>query len=65
MLVLKRYVGEKILIDGGRIVVTLVETACRNGRPFARIGIQAPHDVTVHREEVQVKIDRQESPNWS
>lgn len=47
MLVLSRKVGEKILI-GENIVVTLVEI----DRGKVRIGIEAPKDVPVYREEL-------------
>ena len=52
MLVLTRSEGERIIIDGGRIIVTLVESS-RNGR--AKIGIEAAPDVQVDREEVAIK----------
>ena len=47
MLVLSRKSGERILIDGG-IVITVLE-AC-NGK--VRLGIQAPEDVLVLRDEL-------------
>jgi carbon storage regulator len=47
MLVLTRNVGETIVIDG-RILVTVV--AIQGGK--LRIGVQAPDDVRVDREEV-------------
>lgn len=47
MLVLSRKPGESIVIDDD-IVVTVVDV--RGGQ--VRIGIQAPHHVAVHREEV-------------
>lgn len=56
MLVLKRARGERIVIDGGRIVITLVEC----GASGARIGIDAPKEVIIHREEVQIRLDRGE-----
>lgn len=47
MLVLSRRVGESIMI-GSDVVVTVLEV-----RPdLVRIGIEAPRDVDVHREEV-------------
>ena len=48
MLVLSRFVGERIFI-GDDIIVTVLEVR-RNGH--VRIGIEAPKDVPVHREEV-------------
>jgi carbon storage regulator len=54
MLVLSRRVDQRIMIDGGRIVITVVDI--RNDK--VRIGIDAPDDVVVHREEVQRAIER-------
>ena len=50
MLVLSRKIGESIIIDGD-ITVTVVAV---NGNKV-RIGISAPPDVTVDREEVHVR----------
>jgi carbon storage regulator len=50
MLVLSRKVNEKIVIDGG-IVVTVVKI--EGGQ--VRIGIEAPSDVKVYREELLAK----------
>lgn len=63
MLILMRRAGESIYI-GNNIVVTLVSLE----RNRARIGIQAPRDVTVDREEIAKKKQsgieppRKESP---
>lgn len=51
MLVLKRKVGEKIVI-GNQVIITVLETA----HQFARLGIDAPREVAVHREEVAQRI---------
>jgi len=53
MLVLSRKIGESVVIDG-RIVVTLVRVEGES----VRLGIQAPHDVPVHRQEVYEEIRR-------
>lgn len=53
MLVLTRHRDERIIIDGGRIVLTVIEI--HGGK--VRLGIEAPPDVPVHREEVQRQID--------
>lgn len=50
MLVLTRQPNESILIDHGRIVVTVLE--CRSDR--VRIGIEAPRDVNIARKEIYV-----------
>ncbi len=47
MLVLSRQIDEKIII-GDSIVITVVEIR----RGLVRLGIDAPRDVPVHREEV-------------
>jgi carbon storage regulator len=47
MLVLSRKLGEKIVI-GDNIIVTVVKI----DRNQIRIGIEAPHDVPVYREEI-------------
>ena len=55
MLVLSRKEGQRIVV-GGKVVITIVES--RSGR--VRIGIEAPPEVSVHREEVfeRVKSER-------
>lgn len=55
MLVLSRRQDERIVI-GGNIVVTIV--GVRGDK--VRVGVDAPRDVTVHREEVQQRL-----PRWS
>jgi len=60
MLVLSRKLNEKIVIDGN-IVVTIVKV----DRNTVRLGIEAPRDVQVMREElvretVEVELDAQE-----
>ena len=47
MLVLSRKLNEKIVIEGG-IVITVVKV----DRNQVRIGIEAPGDVSVFREEI-------------
>lgn len=53
MLVLSRKVGESVVI-GGRIVVTVV----RVDGDTVRVGIAAPEDVPVHRQEIYEEIHR-------
>ena len=50
MLILSRKLGERIVIDD-RIVLTVVEI----GRGKVRLGIEAPQDVKVMREELVEK----------
>ena len=56
MLVLTRHVDEKIMI-GDDITITI----CRINEFTVRIGIDAPEDVSVHREEVYRKINKDEN----
>jgi len=60
MLVLARKVGEKIVI-GDHIVITVVETY--NGK--VRIGVDAPKDLKVFREELLKRggPTREDDPN--
>lgn len=47
MLVLSRKIGERIVI-GGKVVVTIIEI--KGGK--VQIGIEAPVEITIDREEV-------------
>lgn len=53
MLVLGRKVGETVVIDGGRIVVQVVEIKSN----AIRLGFITSKDVEVNRGEVQARID--------
>lgn len=55
MLVLSRKRNESIIIDGGKIKITVVEV--RGDK--VRLGIEAPTDISVHREEVQILVDKE------
>lgn len=55
MLVLTRRKQEKVVI-GDRIAVTILEVQGQK----VRLGIEAPDEVPVHREEVQKKISSEE-----
>jgi carbon storage regulator len=52
MLVLSRKLGEKIVINGN-IVVTVVKI----DRNQIRLGIEAPKDVAVYREEIAPGVE--------
>ena len=54
MLILTRRVGESIII-GDDIVITVLGVKGNQ----VRIGIDAPKNVSVHREEIKHKIDAQ------
>jgi len=55
MLILTRKVGETIVVDGNiKVVIMGIE-----GKNI-RIGVDAPRSVTVHREEIQERINKGE-----
>ena len=54
MLVLSRKPGERIVFPGLRVVLTVVGASA--GR--VRLGIEAPPEVPVHREEVWQRLRR-------
>lgn len=56
MLILTRRIGETIVINSN-IRVTVLEVG-RGGQ--IKIGVEAPKEVSVHREEVQKRIDAEE-----
>lgn len=59
MLVLSRGVGESVNIGGSLIVVKVISIKGDK----VRLGIEAPKSMTVHRGEVQQRIDTEEAPN--
>lgn len=62
MLILTREVDQRVMIDGGRIVVTV--TSIRGNR--VRLGFEAAPEISIHRSEVFEAIKlvekRQRSP---
>ena len=56
MLILTRRIGESLIIDNDIIVTVLGDN---HGQ--IKIGIDAPQDVPVHREEVYNRIKEEES----
>lgn len=55
MLSLTRRAGEKIII--GDNLITIEVTAIRQGQ--VRLGIQAPKDMSIHREEIYTRTGAQ------
>lgn len=57
MLVLSRKIGEVIRI-GDDITITIVDVRRANGGTV-RVGVQAPKNLAVHRQEVYEQIQRE------
>ncbi len=57
MLVLARSLNEAILI-GDKIRIVVTEVRWRNGEPQVRLGIKAPKELAVDREEIRRAKDR-------
>lgn len=59
MLIVTRRIGESLVIgELGEIVVTILQTKGNQ----VRIGIDAPKDIPVHREEIYLRILREVMP---
>lgn len=52
MLVLTRSVGERLIISDGQIKISVLEVKGNQ----VRIGIDAPKEISVHREEIYNRI---------
>ncbi len=60
MLVLSRREGERIVVDAGTWQVEVQVLRAGNGR--VRLGVVAPRNVAVHREEVWERIQQWREP---
>ncbi|MCG8028307.1 MAG: carbon storage regulator CsrA [Candidatus Thiodiazotropha taylori] len=60
MLILTRRVGETLMI-GDEVTITVLGVKGNQ----VRIGVNAPRDVTVHREEIYERIKREQSEESS
>jgi carbon storage regulator len=58
MLILTRRVGETVMI-GDEVTVTVLGVKGNQ----VRLGVQAPRDVAVHREEIHDRIKREQNGN--
>ncbi len=56
MLVLKRKLGERIVVTVGMTVIEI--EVCDVGGSWAKIGVDASQEVHIHRKEVQELIDK-------
>jgi carbon storage regulator len=56
MLVLSRFLNERIMI-GDNIIITVV----RIGTEAVRVGIEAPSDMPIYREEVVIRVKNEGS----
>lgn len=56
MLVFSRHQNQKIIIAAGTEYETTIEIVHVTGKKV-RVGVRAPRNFTVHREEVQARID--------
>ena len=57
MLVLTRSIGERLMINGGEIKLSVLDVKGNQ----VRIGIEAPKEVSIHREEVFNRIHAQQA----
>ena len=55
MLLLTRKVGESLIINGN---ITVTVTGVKGG--VVKLGINAPREISVHREEIQEKVNNGE-----
>ena len=59
MLVLTRSVGERLIIGNGEIKLTILDVRGNQ----VRLGIDAPKNIAVHREEIFLRIQEEDLPD--
>jgi carbon storage regulator len=57
MLVLTRSVGERLIIGDGEIKLTILDVRGNQ----VRLGIDAPKNIAVHREEIYLRIKAEDT----
>lgn len=57
MLVLTRSVGERLIIGDGEIKLTILDVRGNQ----VRLGIDAPKNIAVHREEIYLRIQEEDT----
>lgn len=57
MLILSRRIDENIVLGDGEIILRILSVKGRQ----VRIGIEAPPDMAVHREEIYERIQKQKA----
>ena len=61
MLVLTRSVGERLIINNGEICLNVLEIKGNQ----VRIGIDAPKNISIHREEIYTRIQSEKKQKQS
>jgi carbon storage regulator len=59
MLILTRSISEKLIIDTGREVIEIVPLGVNGSQ--VKLGVNAPRDVEVHREEIYDRIQQEKN----
>lgn len=59
MLLLTRKVAESICINGNEIRITVIGVKGNQ----VRLGVEAPKEISIHREEIQERINREKNAN--
>jgi carbon storage regulator len=58
MLVLSRRIGETVVIDNGMVEVTVTDIIrSETGGYTVKLGFKAPKHISIHRQEVQQRVD--------